>query len=94
MTLSLYEHEEENSYRSIARAKKVDSMVAAIDSAAKSRGWDIYEDADKILASLEKYTEANWAIVDKVSKVKRKSSDETRKAVKQIYRDRAETTPF
>lgn len=87
-------NETKNTYETTARAAKVDQMVGAIDRAAIKRGFDIYEDAGKILASLEKYTEENWKTVDKVAMLKSKSSDLTRKMVKEIYRKRIEDAPF
>ena len=83
-----------NDYEENARTKKVDSMVAAIDRAAHKRGWDIYDDAGDILSALEKYTEKEWTIVDKVARLKNKSSDLTRFKVKENYKERKDNAPF
>ena len=87
-------NEKENSYEIAARAKKIAAMVDAIDRAAVGRGMDVYEDAGTILSALEKYTEQSWSIVDRVAKLKNKSSDETREKVKEKYRERQQNAPF
>lgn len=84
----------ENSYATEARAKKVSAMVAVIDRAATKRGLEPFEDASRILESLEKYTDESWAVVDKVARLKHVSSKETRGKVKDKYRERAENAPF
>ncbi len=83
-----------NEYEENARTKKVDQMVAAIDRAAIARGMDVYEDAGTILSAIDKYTEKEWTIVDKVARLKRKSSDLTRLKVIEKYKGRKDNASF
>lgn len=74
-----------NSYEESARLRKVSSMVGAIDRAALAKNINPHTNPARVLEALEKYTEDNWKVVDKVAGLKNKSSQTTREAVKQEY---------
>lgn len=83
---------ETNQYKVAAQAKKVMAMVEAIDKAALNSKPTIhpFRNAGQILLALNGYSEANWNIVDKIAKLKTKSSWETRDMVINIYKDRTD----
>ncbi len=78
-----------NSYEEAARARKVITMVSSIDRAAIAKNIDPHGNAGQVLLALIGYSSVQCAIVDRVSKLKTCSSEETRKAVKKVYSDRA-----
>ncbi len=77
-----------NSWEEAARYRKVADMVGAIDRAALAKGIDPHNDPKRVLEALERYSQENWAVVDKVARLKNKSSETTRKAVKEEYEKR------
>lgn len=80
----------DNQYEVAARLRKVSAMVTVIDRAAVEKG--IHE-ADRILDAFTRWTDKDWARVDRLAQLKTKSSKTTRELVVEEYKKRAEL-PF
>lgn len=76
--------DQQNPYKVAAQLRKVVAMTYAIDKAAKAKGANVAQ----VLEALEKYSDANRAVVDKVAQLKNPSSNEVREMVKKGYRER------
>ena len=83
----------ENTYEAAARLRKVSAMVGTIDRAAISKGIDPHTEPHRILDAFTKWTETDWARVDRLAQLKTKSSQKTRAAVVNEYKKREEL-PF
>lgn len=84
---------EPNPYEVAARQRKVSAMVAVIDSAALAKGINPHSEPNLILDAFERWTEQDWKRVDRLAKLKTKSSAKTRAEVVETYKKRDEL-PF
>lgn len=82
-----------NEFEHIARLRKVAAMVRVIDRAARRKGIDPQLDAHRILDAFTRWTEQDWARVDRIAELKTKSSAVTRSQVIDEYKKRDEL-PF
>ena len=79
-----------NTYEEAARERKVSAMVSVIDRAATEKGVGV----EQIINAFERWTAEDWKRVDRLAQLKTKSSDTTKKAVIQRFRDRLNLDAF
>ncbi len=85
----------ENGHKLANQMRKAMKLVAVIDRGLLSKGVDVYDQAGAILLASRDWSDAEWQRLAEAAQVN-PPSDETRRIVQQIYRDRAKTgvSPF
>lgn len=69
------------------------ALVGAIDSAMLSSGFDVYDQAGRVVLVLQGWTATDWANAAAVARLETPPSDETKRIVYRLFLQRAKAKP-